>query len=289
MIQRQSADSSCFLPHRADPAQGVRVSADLTPLELLQIAAIPDREGYEVVLIDAMIHDDYEKRILEACDGALCFASSCILGYQITQRRESRAHGPRALPKCRSSGAAGFERDAGALPQGEHRRRRRLGQGGDHLWEVVSSAGETVSISRPCPASRCGRDGRMLMTAHRAIVGFDQIPDVPWHLLEFERYVERQNNTGRMKCATAIPTRGACPATQADARVQLLLQLTVAPEPCTFCCSPIGTSGVGKRSRASNSRARARDARSFQVQRACAFRTRISVSLKKRSNESAPS
>ena len=42
-----------FLPHRADPAQGVRVSADLLPLELLQIAAFPDKEGYEVVIIDA--------------------------------------------------------------------------------------------------------------------------------------------------------------------------------------------------------------------------------------------
>jgi anaerobic magnesium-protoporphyrin IX monomethyl ester cyclase len=88
MIQRQKRRLVLFLPHRADPAQGVRVSADLTPLELLQIAAIPDREGYEVVLVDAMIHEDYEKRILEACDGALLFASSCILGYQITHGAE---------------------------------------------------------------------------------------------------------------------------------------------------------------------------------------------------------
>lgn len=72
-----------FLPHRADPDQGVRVSADLTPLELLQIAAIPDANGWECVLIDAMIEPDYMAKVLEACDGALCFASSCILGYQV--------------------------------------------------------------------------------------------------------------------------------------------------------------------------------------------------------------
>ena len=35
MIQRQKRRLVLFLPHRADPAQGVRVSADLTPLELL--------------------------------------------------------------------------------------------------------------------------------------------------------------------------------------------------------------------------------------------------------------
>ena len=87
MIQRKKR-VVLFLPHRADPAQGVRVSADLTPLELLQIAGFPDQEGYEVVLIDAMIHDDYMQRLMEACEGALCFASSCILGYQVAHGAE---------------------------------------------------------------------------------------------------------------------------------------------------------------------------------------------------------
>ena len=41
---------------------------------------------YPSVPIDAMNHEDYEKRILEACDGALLPARSCILGYQITQQ-----------------------------------------------------------------------------------------------------------------------------------------------------------------------------------------------------------
>ena len=77
-----------FLPHRANPAQGIRVSADLLPLELLQIAGFPDQEGYEVQIIDAMIHEDYMERVMEACDGALLFASSCILGYQVTHGAE---------------------------------------------------------------------------------------------------------------------------------------------------------------------------------------------------------
>ena len=87
MIQRKKR-IVLFLPHRADPEQGVRVSADLTPLELLQIAGLPDQNGYECVLIDAMVEPDYEKMVLEACDGALLFASSCILGFQV-------AHGAR--------------------------------------------------------------------------------------------------------------------------------------------------------------------------------------------------
>jgi hypothetical protein len=83
-----------FLPHRADPDQGVRVSADLLPLELLQIATGPVADGFEVHLVDAMVHDDYMERLEELCDGALCFASSCILGFQV-------AHGARVAERLR--------------------------------------------------------------------------------------------------------------------------------------------------------------------------------------------
>ena len=58
MIQRKKR-IVMFLPHRADPDTGVRVSADLLPLELLQIAVFPEREGYECHIVDAMVHDDY--------------------------------------------------------------------------------------------------------------------------------------------------------------------------------------------------------------------------------------
>ena len=79
MIQRKQR-LVLFLPHRADPDQGIRVAADLLPLELPQIAALPEANGYEVHIVDAMVHDDYMERLMQLCDGALLFASSCILG-----------------------------------------------------------------------------------------------------------------------------------------------------------------------------------------------------------------
>ena len=54
MIQ-QKKKIVTFLPHRADPSRGEMFSADLLPLELLQIASGPVAEGYEVVMLDAMI------------------------------------------------------------------------------------------------------------------------------------------------------------------------------------------------------------------------------------------
>ncbi|MHC4375934.1 MAG: cobalamin B12-binding domain-containing protein, partial [Planctomycetota bacterium] len=77
-----------FLPHRANPDEGVRVSPDLLPLELLQIAVYPEADGYEVHVVDAMVHPDYRERLTVLCDGALVFASSCILGYQVTHGAE---------------------------------------------------------------------------------------------------------------------------------------------------------------------------------------------------------
>ena len=95
MIQRQKRRLVLFLPHRADPAQGVRVSADLTPLELLQIAAIPDREGYEVVLIDAMIHEDYDRRSPRSLRRCAALRELVHPGLPDHARRRSGAHGSR--------------------------------------------------------------------------------------------------------------------------------------------------------------------------------------------------
>ena len=76
MIQRKASKKIVlFLPHRADPGRGEMFSADLLPLELLQIASGPIADGYEVVMIDAMVEPDYLKKVLEACDDALLFAS----------------------------------------------------------------------------------------------------------------------------------------------------------------------------------------------------------------------
>ena len=88
MIQRKKR-IVLFLPHRADPGRGERFSADLLPLELLQIASGPVADGYEVVMIDAMIEEDYKEKVLEACDGALTGTSQ---GLMSTRTRAMKEH-----------------------------------------------------------------------------------------------------------------------------------------------------------------------------------------------------
>ncbi len=74
-----------YSPLQVDPASGVTYSKDITPLALLTIAGGPVREGYEVVLVDGALYSQAEAhlRVLEACDGALLYATTGILGYQV--------------------------------------------------------------------------------------------------------------------------------------------------------------------------------------------------------------
>jgi len=239
MIQRKKR-IVLFLPHRADPAEGVRVAADLLPLELLQIAAFPDEEGFDCQIVDAMVHDDYMDRLMELCDGALLFATSCILGFQVAHgARVSRAirerfpdlpiiHGgwfPSVAPEL-------YIKEGIADAVG-------LGQGELTFRDIVQAidAGESLES---VPGLAIEKDGEVVYTDHRPVVGFDKIPDVPWHLIDYEEYVERQNNPGPWKLRHKYPDPWDMPA-GTPVRGFSYYSSFGCPEPCTFCCSPMVT------------------------------------------------
>ena len=115
-----------YFPKQANPAHGVEAGRDLLPLSLLTIAGLPVREGYDVVLIDGNLYDDAEaeRRVLEACDDALLYGTTGILGYQVTDAyRMTRAvHGKH--PKLAADGAdAGGE--CGSQSRQRHTARRQ--------------------------------------------------------------------------------------------------------------------------------------------------------------------
>jgi len=226
-----------FLPHRADPARGERFSADLLPLELLQIASGPVADGYEVVMIDAMIEPDYLGKLLEACEGALCFASSCILGYQVYDGylagqavREKYPHLPMVwggwFPSVTPQMYLDSEiADAVCIGQGEHTFR-----------DVVNAlySGEDLAGVKGLALKR---DGRIVYTDSRAIVGFDTFEPVPWHLLEFERYAELQTTPTHLKVRHRFPLPGKWTEDNPP-RAFSYFSSFGCPEACTFCCSP---------------------------------------------------
>lgn len=67
-----------YLPHRGDPGRGELISADLLPLEFVQIAGPALERGWEVELIDAMVEPRPLERVLAACADASVFCSSLV-------------------------------------------------------------------------------------------------------------------------------------------------------------------------------------------------------------------
>ena len=260
MIQRKRK-IVLFLPHRADPARGEMCSADLLPLELLRIASGPDKAGYEIIMIDAMVDPDYMEKIDEACEGALCFASSCILGYQVydgyvAAKMVREKHPglpiiwggwfPSVIPEMY------FEHDiADAVG---------IGQGELTFMEVVQALDAGTPLDE-VPGLALWRDGQMVRTENRAVVGFNKLEDTPWHLLEFERYAELQvQPTRNLKVRHRFPLPGKW-TPQNPPRGFSYFSSYGCPEPCTFCCSPALT---GMRWKAVEGRALAEDIAELQ-------------------------
>jgi len=229
-----------FLPHRADPTRGEIFSADLLPLELLQIATGPVADGYEVVLIDAMIEPDYVDKLLEACDGALCFASSCILGYQVYDGYVAAKAVRERYPELPIIWGGWFPSvipemylEAGIADA------VGIGQGELTFREVVQAldSGEDLAT---VPGLAIWRDGAMVYTDHRPVVGFDRFERVPWELLEYERYAELQTRPTHLKVRHRFPLPGKWTPDNPP-RAFSHFSSYGCPEPCTFCCSPLIT------------------------------------------------
>ena len=85
MIQR-SKKIVLYQPQQVDESLGIPSSKDMLPLEMLAIAAEPVAEGYEIVIIDGSLYSQEEahRRVIEACEGALLYGTTGILGYMIT-------------------------------------------------------------------------------------------------------------------------------------------------------------------------------------------------------------
>jgi radical SAM superfamily enzyme YgiQ (UPF0313 family) len=230
-----------YLPLRSDPKRDEPTSADLLPLELLQIAGGPDAEGFEVVLIDANVIDsDPLPRLLEACDGALLLGCSAILGYQVHDGRDAALAVRERFPDLPIVWGGWFPSvvpelyfeagiaDAVVLGQGELTFL--------DLARAVEARADLEGVS----GLALPRDGAVVPTPPRPVVGFDALPALPWHLLDFEPYRRRQLAAGFGHVRHRMPF----PAGWSEPRPPVGFALCSSfgcPSECTFCCSPLVT------------------------------------------------
>lgn len=230
-----------YLPHRGDPHKGELISADLLPLELVQIAGPALARGWEVVLLDAMIEERALERVLEECADASVFCSSCILGYQIFDGVEmsnavrEKHPGiaiwwggwfPSAVPELFFNGGSA---DAVCIGQGEV------------TFGEMLDAHESGLPLDGIPGVAVFREGHVVCGPRRNVVGFDAYPRAPFEVMDLKRYFAEQrrqteiesspNGRGIRHRFPDPPGRSAYPAISYHSSFG-------CPEPCTFCNSP---------------------------------------------------
>jgi len=237
MIQRKGR-IVLYYPNMANPALGIHAGRDLLPLSLLTIAAWPDHDGYEVILIDGNLYSEEEaqRRVLEACSGALLFATSAILGYQVYDgarcAQAVRAKHPDLpviaggwFPSC----APEYYLENGAFDA------VGIGQGEITFRELVMAidAGEPLDS---VAGLALWRDGGVVFTDKRAVVGWSELLNCPWHLLDIEPYREAQLVHPSERTVERLPVP---PDHQGKPFFGISYYGSFGcPEHCIFCCSP---------------------------------------------------
>jgi len=230
-----------YLPHRGDPHKGELISADLLPLELVQIAGPALARGWEVQLLDAMVEERPTEAVLAACADADVYCSSCILGYQVFDGVEM-SHAVRArYPRLPIWWGGWFP---SAVPelflQGNQAEAVCLGQGEITFGEMLDAHEAGMPLDGISGLALL-REGHVVFTPRRPVVGFDQFPKAPFQVLDLQRYYAEQ----RRQCAIESspngrgirhrfpdpPGRSAYPAISYHSSFG-------CPEPCTFCNSP---------------------------------------------------
>jgi len=231
-----------YQPAQVDETLGLPSSKDLLPLEMLTISAWPLQDGYEIVIIDGSITtpERAHQQVLEACEGALLYATTGILGYMVFDglacTRKVKARFP-DLPLFIGGWFASVRPDL-QLSTGLYEA-VVLGQGEITFRELVKAvdAGEKLDAVE---GLALWRDGQVVNTPRRGVAGWDKCLNVPWHLLDIEPYKRHQMRAQSHKDVLRMPTPKAIGNRMPYFGITYFSSYG-CPEPCTFCCSPIVT------------------------------------------------
>jgi radical SAM superfamily enzyme YgiQ (UPF0313 family) len=231
-----------YQPAQVDERLGLPSSKDLLPLEMLTIAAWPLQDGYEIVIIDGSITppERAHEQVLEACEGALLYATTGILGYMVFDglacSRKVKARHPQ-LPMFIGGWFASVRPDL-QLGTGLYDA-VVLGQGEITFRELVQAVDSGTKLDDVAGLALM-RDGQVVNTPRRGVAGWDKCLNVPWHLLDIEPYKRHQMRRESHKDVLRMPTPKSIGDRQPYFGITYFSSYG-CPEPCTFCCSPIVT------------------------------------------------
>ncbi len=235
-----------YFPQQSDAASGVPYAKDILPVALLAIAAWPVRDGYEVVVIDGGLYPQAEahRRVLEACEGALLYGTTGILGFQVTDgtqcTRQVRARFP-SLPAVIGGWFASSAPELVLAPEDGRSLYDAVAIGqGELTFRELVAAFDSGTALEDVPGLALWRDGGVVRTAARGAADWSELADVPWHLVDFEPYRRMQLAQRGRREGEAMP---APPDARAKERRTPWVGISYysswgCPLGCAFCCSP---------------------------------------------------
>ncbi len=242
MIQKKRGKIVLYQPQQVDRGIGPPSSGDMLPLEMLAISAYPERDGYEIVIIDGSLYDQAEahRRVVEACEGALIYGVTGILGFMVKDgylcSQKVRARYPKL--KIVAGGWFASVRPDLLLKTG--------------LYDGVIDGQGELAFKDLVEATAAGepwdeieslvlwRDGELLRNQKRQVVGWDKLLDMPWHLLDIEPYRARQLQADSHAHILRMPSPQAIGERKPYFGITYFSSFG-CPEPCKFCCSPFVT------------------------------------------------
>lgn len=241
MIQRKKK-IVLYQPKQVDDSLGAESSKDMLPLECLTISAYPLQDGYDVVILDGSLFkgDVGHKKLLDLCADAMMVGTTGILGYMVNDGWQAmtkvKARYP-DLPAVIGGWFASVKPDL-QLETGLYDA-VVLGQGELAFRDVVRAidAGEPLD---DIPGLALMRDGEVVRTEKRPVAGWDQILQVPWHLIDIEPYREHQMRATSARDVLRLPTPPWIGYGKPYFGITYFGSYG-CPEPCGFCCSPIVT------------------------------------------------
>ena len=242
MIQAKRGKIVLYQPQQVDARLGARSSGDMLPLEMLQIAAWPDANGYQVVIIDGSLYDQEtaHRMVVEACNGAILYGVTGILGFMVKDgwlcSQRVRAAHPHI--KIVAGGWFASVRPDLLLKTGVYDG-VVVGQGEMAFRDVVEATASGASWDS-IQSMALWRDGEVVKNPKYPVVGWDKLPDAAWHLLDIAPYRDIQLRPESHRHVLRMPTPPALGKRKPYFGITFFSSFG-CPEPCKFCCSPFVT------------------------------------------------
>lgn len=160
-----------------------------TPLALLAISRLLDKEGYEVQIISDFLQDNYLKETLRECQDSLCLGISSMTGYQILNGLKAAKLVRKNLPKLPIVWGGWHP---SVLPE-ETLRDENVdivvrGPGDRAFPEIVHAIEDKGDLAK-IPGIAYKNDGKIFLTPPRPFEDINNFPPLPYHLVDIEKCV----------------------------------------------------------------------------------------------------